>query len=341
MVDSPDPLSRSDVCSSRSTPSHLGKLYVVLDMDETLIHSEYLPHSASWRVVKRPGLSAFLKSLFNVCELILWTAGTREYAEPIIDKKIDPDKEFFHHRWYRETTTLISGNHVKDLSKLASIGATDPNRIVIVDNQKESFLLHPQNGIRIKAFLGDMRDVALFQLLPFLNKLLTIQDVRVIIQQYCLNEEFKVPRSMREPSMKPAHIHLPHASRSGRLVPLKVAHATVPGELSTAPGHLETTSPTTQSTERSMRPRPFPISLSTSRLLARLPQVPLTPLSAHSSSSSIPSPVTPSSVSPPSPVAPIAPLRLNLQPLSLHPLRLSRLRPSPIKLGATQVLVTS
>mmetsp|Transcript_10414 Transcript_10414/g.17027 ORF Transcript_10414/g.17027 Transcript_10414/m.17027 type:complete len:377 (-) Transcript_10414:328-1458(-) len=325
------PLPNADVTEDMATP--VNKLFVVLDMDETLIRSEFIPsnNSGSWRVVKRPGLNVFLKSLCRPdIELMLWTAGTREYAEPIINTRIDVKGDIFKIRWFRETTTLIAGNHVKDLSKLATLGAVDMSRIVIVDNQKESFLLQPTNGIKVKAFMGDMRDTALYQLLPFLLKLVGESDVRTIIQQFSLNEQFKIPRIG---SLGLTHSG-PISRRNSRLLPISASFppSTAPSQLqihsTNTKDAVSASSISTSNTERgSLRTRPFPPNARLSVRLARLPRTPTpvqirTPTPGRIPLSGPPTPTTPMtptspSVSSPSAMLPIvSPPKLNLQPLA-------------------------
>eukprot|EP00741_Cyanophora_paradoxa_P009361 tig00000144_g9068.t2 len=158
-------------CPSPNTgvpPPRDGKTFtLVLDLDETLIHSEWSV-TQGWKTLRRPGMQLFLRSMSQIADLILFTAGTQEYAMPIIDRFVDPHNEFFTARLFREWTTQVGMNHVKDLSKLNR----DLSRTVIVDNLSESFALHPLNGIQIRPFISDMRDTALIQLIPFMQKLI-------------------------------------------------------------------------------------------------------------------------------------------------------------------------
>jgi len=93
---------------------HRGKLTVVLDIDETLVHTEVvdylMPETANaftlkversfLRVQKRPFLDEFLKEASRNYELIAYTAGSENYASPLLDK-LDPTGTIFTHRLFR------------------------------------------------------------------------------------------------------------------------------------------------------------------------------------------------------------------------------------------------
>lgn len=172
-----------------------GRLTVVLDMDETLIHAEvvagvpdtkddegegdtfYLPFGPTgWiRVTKRPFLHQFLLGASERFELIVFTAGMEEYADAILNR-IDPLGTLFRHRLYRQhCTTMANGGMAKDLSILNR----DLQRTVLVDNCPISFTL-PQleNGVLIPSFVDDPLDSALMKLAELLTVLTPVRDVR-------------------------------------------------------------------------------------------------------------------------------------------------------------------
>mmetsp|Transcript_30369 Transcript_30369/g.73917 ORF Transcript_30369/g.73917 Transcript_30369/m.73917 type:complete len:252 (+) Transcript_30369:127-882(+) len=123
-------------------------LTVVLDMDETLIHSKFQSQQNSFRqeekrqnnrnrggditfdlvlgngsmkerveVFKRPGLDYFLKEASKHFEVVVFTAAIPVYAQPVLDR-IDPEG-VIKHRLYRDSTVTFEGQpYVKDLSLL-------------------------------------------------------------------------------------------------------------------------------------------------------------------------------------------------------------------------------
>ena len=54
---------------------------------------------------------------------------------------------------------------LKDLSLLGR----DIKKCIIVDNSAENFQMHPENGIFIKSWYGDLQDQALVKLAPILR----------------------------------------------------------------------------------------------------------------------------------------------------------------------------
>ena len=144
------------------------KYTLVLDLDETLIHFKPNPNSeSSGKIMIRPFLYDFLRSVKKYYELIIFTAATEDYANPIINA-IEKDEKFFEHRLYRMHTTVINNDFVKDLSKLGR----DLNRTIIVDNMKQNYKNQPDNGITIRPFWGkDVEDTALVDLLVILKQI--------------------------------------------------------------------------------------------------------------------------------------------------------------------------
>ena len=174
-------------------------LTVVLDLDETLIR--YDIHNDKFDpkfLIKRPYLYDFLSCLINKkCELIIFTASSKEYADPIINE-IEKEKKYFARRLYRQHTVLIEDNYIKDLTKLGR----DLNKIIIVDNEKNSFNLQKRNGILIKPFLGEEKsfnlDMALDNLSIILMKIIknSFQDIRKELDLYKEEIENKVTKDI-------------------------------------------------------------------------------------------------------------------------------------------------
>ncbi|KAH3745959.1 NLI interacting factor [Pelomyxa schiedti] len=155
------------------------KKTLILDLDETLIHSSFEPvckydfslemflcqQHCKVYVTKRPGLEEFLNSIKEKFEIVVFTASLKEYADPILDL-IDPNN-IIHHRLYRDSCHVVRKLHVKDLNWLGR----DVNKCVIVDNSPVSYLLHPQNAIPIRSFMGDCTDSELNSLSEILTEM--------------------------------------------------------------------------------------------------------------------------------------------------------------------------
>jgi len=176
-------------------PQDSGKLTVVLDIDETLIHTELVnsefidPSEDSesvfylkvdgylLKVTKRPFLDEFLQIASKQFELIAFTAGVEDYATLLLDH-LDPHHTIFRHRLFRQHCILRYGNNfIKDLR----VVNRDLRRTVLVDNNANSFLFQPSNGVPIASFFNDLSDKALIYLSHFLNRVDEADDVRPVL----------------------------------------------------------------------------------------------------------------------------------------------------------------
>ena len=95
----------------------------------------------------------FLTELAKIAEIIIFTASSASYADVILDF-LDPNKNIFAHRLYRNHCTLERGYYIKDL-RVVNRKMED---VAIVDNSAYSFLLQPENGIPILPFYHFAKD---------------------------------------------------------------------------------------------------------------------------------------------------------------------------------------
>ncbi|XP_054792413.1 uncharacterized protein LOC129298049 [Prosopis cineraria] len=164
---------------------------LVLDLDETLVHSTWEPcygvdftiqfndndnKDQTIYVRKRPFLEVFLERVSEIFEVIIFTASQRCYAEKLLDV-LDPDRKFFSDRRYRDSCILLDEVYTKDLTVLG----IDLAKVFIVDNSPQVFRLQPDNGVPIESWFDDSSDSCLMSLLPFLETLVDVDDVRPVI----------------------------------------------------------------------------------------------------------------------------------------------------------------
>ncbi|KAF0902962.1 hypothetical protein E2562_022601 [Oryza meyeriana var. granulata] len=166
------------------------KVTLVLDLDETLVHStieqcdEYdfsFPVFFDMKehmvyVRKRPYLHMFLQKMAEIFEIVIFTASQSVYADQLLDI-LDPDKKLFSRRYFRESCVFTNTGYTKDLT----VVGVDLAKVVIIDNTPQVFQLQVNNGIPIESWFNDSSDEALPQLIPFLEALAFADDVRPII----------------------------------------------------------------------------------------------------------------------------------------------------------------
>ena len=141
----------SQICYLPKINYNKYKYTLVLDLDETLAHVSNQNNKN--KVILRPYLHEFLRTMKHYYELVLFSFGTKEYVDPIVDI-IEKNEKFFEYKLYRQHATLYRNEFIKDLSKLGR----DLNRVIIVDNLRRVFKLQKENGICIKSFYGDVEE---------------------------------------------------------------------------------------------------------------------------------------------------------------------------------------
>lgn len=171
------------------------KKTIVLDLDETLVHSSMekpqVPYDfvvnpnidgqiLTFFVIKRPGVDDFLKKIGEKYQIVVFTAGLREYASLVLDK-LDPERRVISRSFYRDACSEIDGRLVKDLGFVMR----DLRRVVIVDDNPNSYALQPENAFPIKPFSDDLNDIELKKLGEFFNgDCDKFEDMRVALKEF-------------------------------------------------------------------------------------------------------------------------------------------------------------
>lgn len=211
--------SPSTSTSQVISPSAYSKLHpkktLVLDLDETLVHASKisvakpdfvvkLSDTSRYYVLKRPGLDDFLERMSKLYDLVIYTSSEKEYATRIIDK-IDP-QHLIRTVLHRDHCTLTSYGLDKDLLLLGK----DLAGVIFIDNLEENFRLQKDNGLKILDFYSSRKDDELKKLIPFLEYMVDIPDVRPIKRWHSeflakgFNNRFETqsPRKKTEPVME-------------------------------------------------------------------------------------------------------------------------------------------
>ena len=181
---------------------HRGRATLVLDLDHTLVRSVALPAGAPLAkgseacagpggpraptrtaFARRPHLATFLALAASSFEVGVFTAGSRAYAEPVLDA-LDPRGELFAWRLYRDACVRVpvaTGSSpspgsspngtpsatpppaaasaasvfvVKDLKRLGR----PLSRTLLVDNSPTCYAYQVSNGVPVRSWKGGHRD---------------------------------------------------------------------------------------------------------------------------------------------------------------------------------------
>ena len=173
------------------------KKILILDLDETLVHSSFKPFSKKSDymitinsrdktkivyVLKRPYAQEFLEEMSKFFEIIIFTASISIYASPLIN--LLDQKKIVSSKLYRQHCTFFNGVYVKDLRKLGK----ELKNMIIIDNNPLSYLFNKNNGLPILSWYDNVNDYELIKLIPFLKYLSKVEDVRKIISQVTIIE---------------------------------------------------------------------------------------------------------------------------------------------------------
>lgn len=180
------------------------KKTLILDLDETLVHSSFKPinynnifhkpdifltinfrnNNHNVYVLKRPYVHEFLKEMNKFYNIVIFTASIKEYANPLLDT-LDTEK-VIKKRLFREDCCIgPNGKYVKDL-KILNMNLKD---LILVDNNPISYSYNKCNGVPIQTWHFDKTDQELIKLIPVLQFLADVNDVRNYIPKLVENDE--------------------------------------------------------------------------------------------------------------------------------------------------------
>ena len=181
-------------------PKTTDKKTLVLDLDETLVHSSFIPFPIpsdliiqieleneihDIHILIRPYVKEFLEKMSKRFEIVIFTASISKYANPLLDL-IDKNK-YCTYRLFREHCTLINTAFVKDLNRLGR----NLKDVIIVDNTPAAYALNQYNGFPIKSWFDDKNDFELIKIIPILEFLSYVNDIRVYIKKIVSQNQIK------------------------------------------------------------------------------------------------------------------------------------------------------
>ena len=152
-------------------------------------------HPILYYVHKRPHCDDFLRKVCKWYNLVVFTASVQEYADPVIDW-LEQERKYFSARYYRQHCTFRNGAYIKDLSSVEP----DLSKVMILDNSPLSYIFHEgkcssclptrivnaklpltDNAIPIEGWINDPTDNDLLHLIPLLEGLQYVTDVRALL----------------------------------------------------------------------------------------------------------------------------------------------------------------
>ena len=136
---------------------------LVLDLDETLIHNLKLPFGDYFFV--RPGLFEFLEKMHDIFEIVIFTAGQKNYAYSIID--VIDYNDYIDHILYKNHLIYENGSPIKKLDKIGR----DTNKIIFVDNVESNAKYNKKNLYLITSWYDNIYDKELSTLQEKLIKI--------------------------------------------------------------------------------------------------------------------------------------------------------------------------
>ena len=191
-------MSEIEVQTFLLPPKTSNKKTLVLDLDETLVHSQFQPFEVQSDItltieldneihdiyiLVRPGVKQFLEAMSKIYEIVIFTASVSQYADPLIDI-IDKENNC-QYRLFRNHCTQINEIFVKELKNLGR----ELKDVIILDNSPMSYFLNPENGLPISSWFQDKNDRELFNIIPLLEFLSRVPDVRNYINAFIIDDQ--------------------------------------------------------------------------------------------------------------------------------------------------------
>jgi carboxy-terminal domain RNA polymerase II polypeptide A small phosphatase len=124
-----------------------GRKTLLLDVDETLVHSTFTPNEKAEIVLPidiegrtcniyvqvRPGCVDFIKEVAKHYEVVIFTASLSKYAIPLMN--ILDEHRVAPQRLFREHCTFYNGQFVKDMQRVGR----PLEDVIIIDNSPNSY----------------------------------------------------------------------------------------------------------------------------------------------------------------------------------------------------------
>jgi RNA polymerase II subunit A small phosphatase-like protein len=169
----------------------LGKILLVLDLDETLVYAAERPlgrppdfTAGLYAVYRRPHLGEFLSSCPGRFDLAFWSSSSETYVRALVPAILpagaQPVFAWSRGRCVRRFDPETREDYfVKDLRKVKRLGY-DLRRVLVVDDTPRKAERNYGNAVYVRPWLGDPDDDELELLGRYLSSLHAVPDVRLV-----------------------------------------------------------------------------------------------------------------------------------------------------------------
>lgn len=181
----------------------MGDRLIILDLDETLIHTTSLELSRpgdfkyeDYHVYKRPLVGQFLSDIAKQFVVGIWSSADDEYVAEVVQAITPPDVRFVF-VWGRSRCSIRRNLEAdtycfeKRLDKLKKRGFRLED-MLIVDDSPEKSRTNYGNAIHIAEFTGDPNDRELPALFDYLMMLKDVPNVRTVEKRGWRSKPFRV-----------------------------------------------------------------------------------------------------------------------------------------------------
>lgn len=200
------------IASSSGNPSLYNKL-IILDLDETLLHSSEVGLAREPDVLIghyltyiRPFTSEFIQFCFlNFSHVAVWTSASTDYANAACAFLFGSQRDQLAFVWANTRCTqkfnpeFYDWDWIKDLKKVKRRGFP-LEHIIMVDNTPSKLRRQYGNLVRVNDFMGSLADKELLFLMHYLPKLGMAANVRTVEKRGWRNEVEKSWASLHPPA---------------------------------------------------------------------------------------------------------------------------------------------
>jgi TFIIF-interacting CTD phosphatase-like protein len=164
------------------------KLQLFIDMDDTLIHSFVsgeCTHNDGAQICDfihiniRPFVKAFLMTVSEHYDIIVYSSATHSYIQRIIDV-LDPAHYWIKAALCKEDCISKNGLLLKVINGYDKISSRN---YILVDDNIANVMANEENSILICPYKDDNNDIELYKLMNFLLCIVNTDDIRKEIRQ--------------------------------------------------------------------------------------------------------------------------------------------------------------